>query len=94
MRQPENQASRKCVLKIRARQRVAAFASGAAGFADQAAQRAVARAIGGQHNDFKAIDTVELGADDQGHSMLFRGNVGAYHTRQRAFIGQRQSSVI
>ena len=38
--------------------------------------------------------TVELGADDQGQAVLFRGEVGAHDTRQRAFIGQRQSRVI
>ena len=87
-RQPNDQTSLECVLEIRALERIAAFGAGAARSADQTAQCAIARPVGGQRHEFELIDTVELRADDQRQFVLLGSDMGAHHARERAFIGE------
>ena len=88
-RQPDDQACRKCILEIPACQRIAALGARASCPADQAAQGAVAGAVGRQDHELQIIRAAQLRPDDQRQPVLLGCDMRTHHPGQRAFIGER-----
>jgi hypothetical protein len=74
-------------------ERTLAFRGLAAAAGDEAAESAVAGAVGGPEDDRRGVGRRDLGADHQRQAGVFGGDVCSHHSGQAVAIGHRQRAV-
>jgi hypothetical protein len=78
---------------IVARQCVASFLRATPPAGDELRQVAVARAVGGEQHELRAVPERHLAADDERKTNALRGDVRADDARERAFVGEGEGRV-